>query len=36
MILVRVIRKDLPGERLFELSLKDSNMEDQEMKSSTG
>ena len=32
MILIRVIRKNLPGERLFELSLKDSEMEDQEAK----
>lgn len=35
MILIRVIRKNLPGERLFELSLKDSEMEDQEAKNST-
>lgn len=36
MILIRVIRKNLPGERLFELSLKDSEMEDQDAKNSTG
>lgn len=36
MILIRVIRKNLPAERLFELSLKDSEMEDQEAKNSTG
>ena len=36
MILIRVIRKNLPGERLFELSLKDSEMEDQEAKNSKG
>ena len=35
MILIRVIRKNLPGERLFELSLKDSEMADQEAKNST-
>ena len=34
MILIRVIRKNLPGERLFELSLKNSEMEDQEAKNS--
>lgn len=36
MILIRMIRKNLPGERLFELSLKDSEMEDQEAKNSIG
>lgn len=28
LILVRVMRKNLPGERFFELSLKDSHKED--------